>query len=182
MDTLIALDTRLFLFINHLPHTPFLNAIALLFSGIGAFGIIWILLGMFLFLREEQRDRWFFAPIIVGIAAAWATVELILKPLIARPRPDIALGAIVVQDGIAGFSFPSGHAAIAWAMMTVLSHYEPRFSKWFFLLATLISLSRMYVGVHYPSDVFIGGLIGWSIGTVALGVIKHPHRAKRVRR
>jgi undecaprenyl-diphosphatase len=172
MEFLAALDTNLFLWINHWPHTVLSDAVALFFSGIGASGIIWMLLGIVLFLREETKDHLFFVPLVVGLASAVSLVELLLKPLVARPRPDMLMGAMLVADGIGGYSFPSGHAVIAWTMATILSRYEPRWSRWFAILAAVISLSRIYLGKHYPFDVVAGTLIGWSLGTIIIGILR----------
>ena len=89
---------------------------------------------------------------------SWFIVEVILKPLFARPRPDAS----------AGFSFPSGHATIAFAMATVLSKKEPKWRFALFLLAIAIAFSRIYLGKHYPLDVLAGAFLGIIIGWLSL--------------
>ena len=59
-------------------------------------------------------------------------------------------------------------AATAWAMAFVLSREEPKLTFWFYLLAILISISRIYLGVHYPSDVLGGAILGLGIGWIAI--------------
>lgn len=164
MQTLLALDQTLFLFLNHLPHDEFLNTLALVLSGVGTAGLVWFVIGAWLFLREEKKDRWFFAPLLSAGTASWLLVEKVLKPWIARSRPGLEAGAIVLGDGGNGYSFPSGHATIAWAMAVVLSRKEPKWRWIFYLLAILISFSRIYIGKHFPLDVVAGGLLGWGIG------------------
>lgn len=154
MDTLLRIDTALFSFINHLPYVSLAHFIAPALSGVGAAGIIWFLLAIILFLKEEKKDHWFFMPVGLSGGASLIIVELILKPLIGRIRPD----------GSDGFSFPSGHATIAFAMAVVLSRKEPKWKWAFYTLAVFISLSRIYLGVHYPLDVIAGGVLGWGIG------------------
>lgn len=166
MELLLTLDHQLFIFINLLPHTSWTDMIALAISGVGTAGIIWFTIAILLFLREEKKDHWFFLPFILAGGTSWAIVEFFLKPLIARVRPNEIMGAIIVGSGSDGFSFPSGHATIAFAMAVVLSRKEPKWKWMFYTLAVLISLSRIYLGVHYPLDVVFGVLLGWGIGRI----------------
>ena len=159
-ETLLRIDRQLFLLINHLPHNAFLNALGVGLSAIGTAGIIWLILGGILFLREEKKDHLFFAPIFLSAGASWILVEKIIKPWIARSRPALELGTIIVGDGRTDFSFPSGHATIAWALAVVLSHKEP---KW----KTVFLSSRF----SYPSPASISGnIIRWMSLRVAHSV------------
>ena len=198
-SSLLSLDQSLFLSINHLLHTPLTNTLGLLLSGVGTAGIIWFFLGLYLFFREEKKDlpasgpariatqsvaggfavrrwqagRWFFFSILFAGGLSWLIVEAILKPLVARSRPGLELGAILVGSTTNdSYSFPSGHATIAFAMAVVLSHKEPKWRRVFYVLAVLISLSRIFLGKHYPIDVIVGGLLGWSIGKLSLFFLK----------
>ncbi|MDP1723065.1 MAG: phosphatase PAP2 family protein [Candidatus Gottesmanbacteria bacterium] len=164
MDRVLAFDQWLFLFLNHLPHTGLSNLLALTLSGVGTAGIIWFIMTAILFLKEQKKDHRFFLPFVLSGGTSWAVVELVLKPLFGRIRPTELMGAIIVGSGSDGFSFPSGHATIAFAMATVLAHKEPKWRWVFISLAVLISLSRIYLGKHYPLDVIMGGLIGTAIG------------------
>jgi undecaprenyl-diphosphatase len=164
MNQLLALDQSLFLLINHLPHTPFLDAIALAFSGLGVIGFVWIVQGLVLFLREEERDHWFFLPFLGALSFGSFFVEIVLKPIFARPRPDIIMDALILDRLFDGYSFPSAHATVAFVAAYLLSKKERSLRMVFFILATLVSLSRIYVGKHYPLDVAAGALIGLGIG------------------
>lgn len=195
-ETLLLIDRQLFLWINHLPHNALLNGVNLLLSGIGTAGLVWFVLGVILILKEEKKDlparaspacyalrsiagrlrrlqagHWFLAPIAAAGATSWVLVERIIKPWAARSRPALEIGAIIVGDGRTDFSFPSGHATIAWAMAVVLSRKEPKWRWLFYTLAFLISFSRIYLGKHYPLDVVAGALLGTAIGYAARFVI-----------
>lgn len=170
------MDTSLFLAINHLPHTAITDAIALALSGAGSAGLIWFALAGWLFLREERKHHSFFLPIGCAGAASGIIVNAILKPLVARPRPDVSLPAIIVGETSWGYSFPSGHATMAFAGAVVLSKTEPRWRWALYTLAILISLSRIYLGQHYPLDVAAGAGLGWSIGHLSVFLCSHGAR------
>lgn len=182
MEFLLTLDRLLFLRINHLPHSPLTDWIALFFSGAGSSGVVWLLIGGYLFFREERREHRFFLPMGIALGACFVLVEGLIKYVVARPRPDITDGAIVV-GWAAGYSFPSSHAAISWAMAVIMSRYEPRARAIWYMLAGFISLSRIYLGVHFPFDVLAGGIIGWGIGSVTythfLSAHMPPAKGKR---
>lgn len=173
MDIAI-LDFNIFWFINHLSHAEPFNTIGLAISGFGKMGLIWYIMGLLLFLREEKKSHWFWVPLITAGLGSWAIVELFLKKLIARPRPTVEMGAIIVGNGN-GFSFPSGHATIAFAMAAVLSHKEPRLRWVWYLLALAIGLSRIYLGKHYPTDVAGGAIIGWLVGFAVIKITSFFH-------
>ena len=124
------------------------------------------------------------------------SVELIvqaLKWLVARPRPfealadEIAAGTVALKPildvGISQHSFPSGHAALAFSAAVILN-FLYRGKLWIlYPLAVLISISRIYIGVHYPSDVIGGILIGTLGALLAIWIFKKypsphpsPHR------
>lgn len=168
METLLALDHQIFLLINHLPHTILSDTLALTLSGIGAGGLIWLALSLLIFVRVERKEHWFFLPVILATALSEFIGNLALKDFFGRNRPPLSLGAIQVQGVLPDHSFPSGHATFAWALAVVLASKEPRLKYFYYTLAILISLSRIYLGVHYPADVVAGSAVGLSIGYVSL--------------
>lgn len=158
---LISFDHAIFLFINHLPHTLVSDTVALTLSGVySSTVIIWLLISIWLFVREEKKDHWFFLPVIMASSLSLLITDVILKNFFARDRPP---GALLFD-----YSFPSGHATFAWALAVVLASKEPRARWLFYGLAFFISLSRVYLGVHYPYDVVAGTLVGLAIGYFSL--------------
>ncbi len=178
MEFVAALDRQLFLFFNHLPHTTVLDTFAMAISGIGTAGAVWFLVGIWLFIKEQKKDHWFFMPLAVSGFGSWFLVEKFFKPFLGRMRPTADWGAIIVdQTQLDSYAFPSGHASLAWAMSTVLAFEEPKKRWWLYLLAFAISLSRIYLGKHYPLDVIAGSLLGVGIGHGALFLSRRilPH-------
>ena len=165
----------MFLFVNNLPHVALSDQTAKFLSGVGTAGIIWFVFGVVLFLLEEKKDHWFVLQLFVSAGAA-GLVTSVLKHVVARYRPSPEMGAIIVSAARDLYSFPSGHATLAFAGAVVLSAKEPRFQWFFYTLAFLIAFSRIYLGVHYPLDVVAGGILGFGIGrlteTVLVQVIR----------
>jgi undecaprenyl-diphosphatase len=115
-----------------------------------------------------------FKPVLVAAAViglADAVTYRLIKYSVERPRPihnpEISEWLRPVGDAH-GFSFPSNHATNMFAMAFVLSRYFPKGRYFFYTFALLVALSRVGLGVHYPSDVLGGALIGTAIAALAL--------------
>jgi len=128
----------------------------------GSFGFVW--LGIALGISGFSWSRpWLWTRVGAAILIAeslsgalknWADRD---RPPLSNPEPD------PLVDLPATFSFPSGHATVSFACATVLALAVPRLRVPLFALATLISFSRVYVGVHYPFDVLAGAVLGVGI-------------------
>jgi len=175
MNTLLTLDYRIFTAVNHLPHPVWADTLAGFCSGLGSYGFIWFVAGFVLFLREEVRNHRFVVSAAITATTALASSEWILKPVVARLRPSVLPETVVVAPAL-GYSFPSTHATVSFAMAELLSAYEPGLRIWWYGLAVVISLSRLYLGVHYPSDVVIGACIGWVLARLIMQIL--PVRVK----
>jgi undecaprenyl-diphosphatase len=107
----------------------------------------------------------------------------ILKSWIGRPRPSLVDPHVhpliaVPPDP----SMPSGHALTAFACAAVLAPFAPRLRPWLYAYAGLVALSRPYLGVHYPSDVIVGALIGLALGLLLNASLRFLHTQVRSRR
>jgi membrane-associated phospholipid phosphatase len=112
----------------------------------------------------------------VGAAALFVTV---FKELFDRARPPLANPTLDVVGALpASASFPSGHAATAFAAAVAVGMVHPRLRRPLLLLAMLVALSRVYLGVHYATDVLVGSalgaLLGFAAGWTALAVGRAP--------
>lgn len=107
------------------------------------------------------------AVVAVTMGATDLATARIIKPLVDRERPCRALPGLVTPDGCGpGRSFPSGHAAVSFAFLVSAAPLVP-YGGWIFgPIAALVSGSRILLGVHYPSDVLGGALIGAGFGAV----------------
>lgn len=156
-----ALDANLFLAINHLRHTRLLNgffyAITFAWNG-AAFWYAEMVLRALRNPREAKRIWW---GVGFPLTVTGLLVELPIKSFFRRRRPFISLiQAIVIGKKPGTWSFPSGHAAGAFAGAWLLNRSSLHFAPVRYLLASLVGFSRIYLGDHYPGDVASGSLIG----------------------
>ncbi len=170
LNYLSGLDVSLFYLINHLPHTPLSNIIFGAITLAGYFGFVWLVIGFNIYFREKKRDRRFLFSLII-IEFLSMLVEFGVKNMVGRLRPQFVLpGVIEPFDFYHNFSFPSGHAVIAFAGAFVLSKKLPKFKWLFYSIAVIISFSRIYLGKHFPSDILGGAVIGIMIGYIAIKI------------
>jgi undecaprenyl-diphosphatase len=147
-------------------------------------GAVWVLLALIAgaFLR---LGIW--RTLALGVATAITTfgadaLAFGVKDLTHRTRPFVAHPRIHPLYVVHSSSFPAGHAATAFAGAVLLTALAPRLWPLFFGLAVAIGFSRIYDGVHYPTDVLAGALLGAAVGAVAaLGLRAPIPRLRRAR-
>ena len=134
-------------------------------SWVGSYGAVWIAIAVALGVCL-RRPQLFPLTILTVLAAELAALGL--KHLIGRHRPYVAnpLPEPLMNTQL-DLALPSGHAATSFAGATLLGLAAPRLALPFLALAAAIAWSRVYVGVHYPSDVLAGAALG---AAIALGV------------
>ncbi len=161
LKPLDALDAEIFLAINHLPHTRLLNGffygLTLIFQAV----TVWYAEMLVEILRHRRNAKTILREAIVPLLITSTLVELVIKPYFKRRRPFITIiRAIVIGKKPGSWSFPSGHAAGAFAGAWLLNRKYPRFSLLRYIVAGLVGFSRIYLGDHYPGDVMSGSLSG----------------------
>lgn len=161
LKPLDALDATLFLKVNHLPHSPVTNRFFFFITRIFTGGVIWLLLAQLVKLRNPSLGERTFRETALPIVLSTLMVEIPMKRFFRRRRPFIAdIKAISVGIKPNSWSFPSGHAAAAFAGAWLLKRFFPKQRGLLYAFASLCVFSRVYLGDHYPGDVVSGSLFG----------------------
>jgi len=155
MQLLRAMRTR-----GHGPHA---EAVARFFGKLGENGQVWVAIGLVGALVDQaQFEAWLLCAFL-GPAAI--VLNFAIKVVVRRQRPVLE-GLPPLGGAPTSLSFPSAHATSSFACATAMTRVAPEAAV-LFLLAAVISAGRPYLGMHYPSDVLAGALLGVGLGFAA---------------
>lgn len=153
------LDNSILFFIKNNMHNLILDKVMVMITSLGDNGVIWIIIACLLIASKKYRN--------VGLMTLGALLlssilgDVVLKNIFHRIRPSAAIpSAQLLIAKPMSYSFPSGHAASSFAAAGVLSRYLKNYSLGTFAIACLIAFSRIYLFVHYPTDVLAGIVLG----------------------
>ena len=155
--------------------TEWLDTILPVISSFGDKGIGWIVVAIMLFCIPKYRK----AGLTMGLGLIFCLLigNLTLKPLIARPRPYSYFPEMTLLVApLADFSFPSGHTFASFASATALYLYHKKPGIAAYILAGIIAFTRLYLYVHFPSDVLAGILLGVLNGWIAYQILNRIDR------
>lgn len=160
LETLLNLDGGFLLLLQEYVRNPILNSIMIFITTLGDGGMIWIAATIILLIPKKTRK--------VGIMSAVALLgsliinNNIIKNIVQRPRPYVTFTDLqIIIPTPSEFSFPSGHTSSSFAAAAVFYRHLPKkLGLPSVILAGLIGFSRLYVGVHYPTDVIAGAIMG----------------------
>ena len=149
--------------------TAWLDPLAAGYTALGNGGMIWIAVSLAMLCHRNTRPAGMLA--LCAMLLGLVCTNLILKPLIMRPRPWLdVVGLIPLINEADPNSFPSGHTCAAFAAGATWARYAKK--RWLKGLciaqAVLMGFSRLYVGVHFPSDVLAGCAVGLSCAWLSL--------------
>ncbi len=171
LELLQEMDAAALLWIQDCVRQAFLDPLVALYTTLGNAGLLWIGLSVLMLCFRSTRRAGCLS--LTAMVFGLLCTNVVLKHLVARPRPwlDVAgLTALVAEPD--PNSFPSGHTCAAFASAMVWLRTLPK--QWMkvtgVVMAVLMGLSRLYVGVHYPSDVIAGALVGSGCAWCALKV------------
>lgn len=161
---MVELDFLILDFIKQNMKNPFLDFVMPKISALGNGGVIWIVTTIILLAIPKYRKGGI--ALAAGLIAGLIIGNLTLKPLIARVRPfDLIEGIELLIAAPKDFSFPSGHTLSSVIGATILTMTDKRFGYVAIPLAVLIAFSRLYLYVHFPSDILGGIVLGFLIST-----------------
>ncbi len=151
---------------------PFLDTVMPVITLFGDDGIFWIICAVVLLIFKKTRRT----GLAMGLALLMGLLicNVTLKPLIARPRPYDFSGIEIdlLVEALHDFSFPSGHTIASFEAATVLLLNNKKLGVPAMILASLIAFSRLYLYVHYPTDVIVAIILGIGIAFLANWIVK----------
>lgn len=155
----LFLDVSIMNFVQQNLHNRFTDTIFPIITMLGENGFIWLFLILILLISKKHRRCG--AMLLISLALTFFWGEIVLKPIIARPRPFMDHpGVPLLIPPPNGFSCPSNHASSSFSVATMLLFYHKKAGIASLILASLIAFSRVFLFVHYPSDVLAGALLG----------------------
>ncbi len=171
MDAIFNFDSSILLWIQDNVRADFASPIVKIITHLGDKGIFWIVVTLALLAFRKTRRLGIFCAVSMMIGLL--VTNLVIKNWVARVRPyELIQELELMIERQHDFSFPSGHTTNSLACAWVLFRRAPK--KWgvpALVLAILIALSRLYVGVHYPTDIIGGAVIGIGSACLALWLV-----------
>lgn len=176
MDFLLDMDGKVLLWIQEHIRVEFLSPLVKGITYLGEMGGIWVLLCVILLIVPKTRKLGIVCS--CSLALTFLIDNVMLKNLVARTRPyEVVENLRRLVGAQHDYSFPSGHSGASFAVAVVIFKETPkRFGIPALILASLIALSRLYVGVHYPTDVIVGILMGTIFAVISCKVY---HKIKK---
>jgi len=161
------IDENILFYIQEHLKSPALDRVMVFITSLGNAGFFWIVVAFLLMLQKRYQKCGI--SLICAISIAMFFSDDLLKPLFDRVRPcnnfpEIAL----LIPGPHSPSFPSGHTLVGFASATILYYYHHQFGVVGFILASLIAYSRLYLFVHYPTDILGGIVFGISTSLILI--------------
>ena len=171
LEAILAFDTKLFLLLNSAIANPVFDVIYPIFDEQNNWIIPGLVVAAFFIRRERKKALIALGLLVLVILIADPLCARIIKPLVGRLRPchpDVLVeGGRFLKGHRASLSFPSCHAMNMYAGAMLITLLYPKNGSWLLAIAALRGYARIYLGVHYPSDVLAGAVFGM---LVALGV------------
>ncbi|MCF0058716.1 phosphatase PAP2 family protein [Dyadobacter sp. CY356] len=174
IDSIIHGDQQLFLWLNS-KHVPWLDAIMYWVTYKFTWIPLYLVLLVFTIKTKQKKAIAIIATVLAAVILSDKVVSGVMKPYFERFRPchDPLLAGLVHNVGACGglYGFASAHAATSFSLAIVwfqLTKDKLHHVGWLFAWAAFYSYSRVYVGVHYPVDIFVGALVGLIVGWICI--------------
>lgn len=162
MEWILEKDGQLLRWLMETFSHPVLDKIMIFVSSLGNKGMIWIAIGILLLLfgvkNKKRRNSGLL--VLLSLAVNFLACNVILKPLVDRTRPYYVLEYTPLIPPVGDPSFPSGHTSASFAAATAIYCINKKWGIAAYLLAAVMGFSRLYLGVHFPTDVLFGAVVG----------------------
>lgn len=176
IDLILSLDASILLWIQDNLRAEWLTPFVLFYTKAGGLGLIWIAASLLLLCFK--KTRWAGAAGLLALCFSLAVNNICLKRLIARIRPyEVIEGLQLIGNKASDFSFPSGHSGSSFAAATAMFWTMKKGNiRWLLILgAVLMAFTRLYIGIHYPTDIIGGILTGTICGYAAYRIVDYVH-------
>lgn len=181
IENIVQLEGMILLWIQQNLRQDWLTPIVRFYTKLGNIGFIWLVLCVCLLVFKKTRLAG-----AAGILALFFSLGLnnvFLKNLVARTRPyEVIEGLQLIGHRATDYSFPSGHSGCAFSSTTAIcAVLDKGRIKWILIvMAALMALSRLYVGIHYPTDVICGSITGILCGLAAAIIMKNLQKRRNI--
>lgn len=166
----MEIDFYILDFIQKYLCNPIADVIMPFITKFGDAGIFWMICTALLLIIPKTRKLG--ATMLISLAIEALCCNVILKPLVARTRPyDINQTIHIIINKPTDFSFPSGHTGVSFAAASAIFFSGNKLGIPSLFFAALIGFSRLYLYVHYPTDVLAGAIIGLLTGFIAVRIV-----------
>ncbi|MDP4178698.1 MAG: phosphatase PAP2 family protein [Bacillota bacterium] len=163
-------DASILLFIKNNMHNSLIDKLMIFFTSLGNAGTVWIVSALALLINKRTRKAGY--TVVIALLLGYIFGDCILKNIVHRLRPcTYILQSQLLISKPAGYSFPSGHSGSSFAAAGVISKYFKKTSIGVYIVAFLIAFSRLYLYVHYPTDVLAGIVLGIICSRVAIYIV-----------
>lgn len=166
------IDITIITWINQF-HYPFLDRLMVFVANIGEYAIIWLAIGLFILLTNKKKGKKIFTLLVLALIIEVIINDGIIKQLFFRERPYIFLSNIyhLGPDWTNG-SFISGHTASTVAAIAVTGCFYHKWLFWLIPFGLLMIYTRLYLGMHYPTDIIGAVIIGLISTSLSFKIIK----------
>jgi len=183
IEILNEIDKTLFIFCNSIIANGLFDSVMPFITDLNKTWIGWVIflsLWMLLILKGGRRGVITAIMLIPLLTMSDQMSSAVLKPIFEKPRPCREVDGVLIIEQLrllvpcgSGYSFPSSHATNNFAVAVLLGYFYKRWLLIFLSIATLVGFSRIYVGVHYPSDILGGAIVGTICALIFIMLLKY---------
>lgn len=170
-----SFDNNILIFIKNNMHGFIMDRAMVAVTALGNVGLVWIVIAVLLLINKKYRNIGFM--VLGTLILSTILGEGVIKHLVQRIRPSASIPAakLLIAKPLS-YSFPSGHATSSFAATGILSKYFKNYAPEFFGLASLIAFSRLYLYVHYPTDVLAGIILGLICSRITIYIFNRVNK------
>jgi undecaprenyl-diphosphatase len=173
------MEYKIVLYLNQLGQGTFVDQLATFISLIPFLIVLWALLSFLALFLDRKKGKWVFLTVVLALILHFLISEGLLKhailaflpprtrPWLAHPEEIVAIGKAFTDS-----SFPSSHMASTLAVLTVFTYFYRKVWPASLIFVLLMAFARLHNGMHYPSDVLAGTILGLLYGWAALKIVR----------